>query len=40
VQQEGPEIVNVMLLAWPDGSPVPEADEVMAERLAEPAIGS
>ena len=39
VQQEAPEIVNAMLLAWLDGSPVPEADEVIAERLAEPAAG-
>jgi len=39
VQQEAPEIVNAMLSAWLDGSPVPEADEVTAERLAEPAAG-
>ncbi len=40
VQQEAPEIVNALLLAWLDGSPVPEADEVIAERLAEPAAGA
>jgi pimeloyl-ACP methyl ester carboxylesterase len=39
VQQEAPEVVNAMLLAWLDGSPVPEADEVVVERLAEPAAG-
>jgi epoxide hydrolase 4 len=38
VQQEAPETVNAMLLAWLDGEPVPEASEVEFERLAEPAI--
>jgi pimeloyl-ACP methyl ester carboxylesterase len=37
VQQEAPETVNAMLLAWLDGDPVPEAAEVVVERLAEPA---
>lgn len=39
VQQEAPETVNAMLLAWLDGDPVPEASEVEFERLAEPASG-
>jgi len=38
VQQEAPEIVNSMLLAWLDGDPVPEAAELDLERLLEPAI--
>ena len=38
VQQEAPEVVNTMLLAWLDGQPVPEASEVDVERLDEPAI--
>jgi epoxide hydrolase 4 len=38
VQQEAPETVNSMLLAWLDGKPVPEASEIDAERLADPAI--
>lgn len=38
VQQEAPEIVNAMLLAWVDGEPVPEAADVAAERLEEPAL--
>jgi pimeloyl-ACP methyl ester carboxylesterase len=38
VQQEAPEIVNAMLLAWLDGATVPEADEVRFDRLAEPAL--
>ena len=37
VQQEAPEIVNAMLLAWLAGNPVPEASEVEVERLTEPA---
>jgi pimeloyl-ACP methyl ester carboxylesterase len=39
VQQEAPEIVNAMLLAWLDGEPVPEAGEVEYERLPDPALG-
>jgi len=38
VQQEAPETVNAMLLAWLDGDPVPEASDVVFERLPEPAI--
>jgi pimeloyl-ACP methyl ester carboxylesterase len=38
VQQEAPETVNAMLLAWLDGRPVPEAGDVEVERLAEPAM--
>ena len=38
VQQEAPETVNAMLLAWLAGDPVPEASDVDVERLAEPAI--
>lgn len=37
VQQEAPETVNAMLLAWLAGAPVPEASDVVVERLAEPA---
>ena len=37
VQQEAPETVNAMLLAWLDGDPVPEAADVVVERLPEPA---
>ncbi|SRR6056297_315135 len=40
VQQEAPEIVNTMLLAWLDGAPVPEAADIRFERLAEPAMGA
>jgi hypothetical protein len=36
VQQEAPEIVNEMLLAWLAGAPVPEAGDVV-EPLEEPA---
>ncbi len=39
VQQEAPETVSAMLLAWLDGSPVPEAGDVAVDRLPEPAIG-
>jgi pimeloyl-ACP methyl ester carboxylesterase len=35
VQQEAPEIVNAMLLAWLAGDPVPEAGDVVADRLEE-----
>ena len=38
VQQEAPETVNAMLLAWLDGAPVPEAGDVGFDRLPEPAI--
>jgi len=38
VQQEAPETVNAMLLAWLGGEPVPEAVDVRAERLDEPAL--
>ncbi len=37
VQQEAPETVNAILLAWLAGDPVPEASDVVVERLAEPA---
>ena len=37
VQQEAPEIVNAMLLAWLAGDPVPEAGDVVVDRLEEPA---
>jgi len=37
VQQEAPEIVNAMLLAWLDGNPVPEATDIDIERLVESA---
>ena len=37
VQQEAPEIVNAMLVAWLDGNHVPEAADVEYERLTEPA---
>jgi pimeloyl-ACP methyl ester carboxylesterase len=38
VQQEAPETVNAMVLAWLDRRPVPEAADVEFERLAEPAM--
>ena len=38
VQQEAPETVNAMLLAWLDGRPVPEASDVEFDRLPEPAM--
>jgi hypothetical protein len=37
VQQEAPEIVNAMLLAWLAGDPVPEAGDVVVDRLEESA---
>lgn len=37
VQQEAPEIVNAMLLAWLADELVPEANDVIAERLEDPA---
>ncbi|MEO1058331.1 MAG: alpha/beta fold hydrolase [Actinomycetota bacterium] len=37
VQQEAPETVNQMLLAWLDGQDPPEASDVVAVRLADPA---
>ncbi len=38
VQQEAPETVNAMLTAWLDGNPVPEASEIEAGRLLDPAL--
>jgi epoxide hydrolase 4 len=38
VQQEAPETVNSMLLAWLAGDPVPEAGETDVERLVDPAV--
>ncbi len=38
VQQEAPETVNAMVLAWLDGVDVPESSEVVVERLPEPAL--
>ncbi|HUS41076.1 MAG TPA: alpha/beta fold hydrolase [Ilumatobacteraceae bacterium] len=38
VQQEAPETVNAMVLAWLDGVEVPQASDVVIERLAEPAL--
>jgi pimeloyl-ACP methyl ester carboxylesterase len=38
VQQEAPEIVNAMMLAWLDGDPVPKAADVELDRLDEPAL--
>ncbi len=37
VQQEAPETVNEILLAWLDGSDPPEAHDVQVERIADPA---
>ena len=37
VQQEAPETVNAILLAWLGEEPVPEASEVVVDRLPEPA---
>lgn len=37
VQQEAPETVNAMLLAWLDGLDVPEAADITYQRLDEPA---
>lgn len=39
VQQEAPEVVNAMMLAWLDGQPVPEADAVSWTRMPDPALG-
>jgi epoxide hydrolase 4 len=38
VQQEAPETVNAMLLAWLADEPVPQAAEVIIERLDDPAV--
>ena len=38
VQQEAPEVVNAMLLAWLDGHEVPEAADVSPDRLDDPAL--
>jgi pimeloyl-ACP methyl ester carboxylesterase len=40
VQQEAPEIVNEMLLAFLDDESVPEADTLTPARLRDPALGS
>ena len=40
VQQEAPEVVNAMLLAWLDDDPVPEAADINVDRLHEPAISA
>ncbi|MEM7285802.1 MAG: alpha/beta fold hydrolase [Actinomycetota bacterium] len=37
VQQEAPEVVNTILLAWLNGDPVPEASEVAWRRMPDPA---
>lgn len=37
VQQEAPEVVNTILLAWLDGRPVPEAADVSWTRMPDPA---
>jgi pimeloyl-ACP methyl ester carboxylesterase len=38
VQQEAPETVNAMLLAWLADEPVPEAADVVVERLEDLAV--
>jgi pimeloyl-ACP methyl ester carboxylesterase len=38
VQQDAPETVNAMLLAWLADEPVPEAGSVVFERLEDPAV--
>ena len=38
VQQDAPETVNAMLLAWLANEPVPEAADVVFERLHDPAV--
>jgi len=38
VQQEAPETVNAMLLAWLADEPVPEAADVVFERLEDLAV--
>jgi pimeloyl-ACP methyl ester carboxylesterase len=38
VQQDAPELVNAMLLAWLAGDPVPEAADVVVERMDDPAV--
>ena len=38
VQQDAPETVNAMLLAWLADEPVPEAADVVFERLEDPAV--
>lgn len=38
VQQEAPEIVNTMMLAWLAGEPVPQASDVVVDRLEDPAV--
>ena len=39
VQQEAPEVVNTILLAWLDGGSVPEAGDVSWTRMPDPAYG-
>lgn len=39
VQQEAPEVVNTILLAWLQGAAVPEANEVSWTRMPDPAYG-
>lgn len=38
VQQEAPEKVNALLRAWLDDDPVPEAGDIVATRLVDPAF--
>ena len=40
VQQEAPEKVNAILLAWLADAPVPEADTIPVTRLPDPAVRS
>jgi epoxide hydrolase 4 len=40
VQQDAPETVNAMLLAWLAGEPVPEAADVVFDRLDDPAVSA
>ena len=39
VQQEAPEVVNTILLAWLNGDEVPEAGQVSWTRMPDPAYG-
>lgn len=39
VQQEAPEVVNTMMLAWLNDEPVPEADDITWTRSPDPAFG-
>ncbi len=40
VQQDAPEMVNALLLAWLAGEPVPEATDLVVERLDDPAVAA